>query len=371
MIRLANLIARFEDDFLDQYGDTLLPSQRRALSAMKTCRTRASRHLQLVCNDCRHTDWIPHSCGHRACPHCQHHEAEQWLHRQRQRQLPVRYFLVTFTLPRQLRRLAWAHQRRVYDAMIGCSWQTIAQFARNDRQLHGETGAIAVLHTHARRLDFHPHVHLVVPAAAVDAKARCWRTRRCRQKRPYLFPHKALAKVFRAKLLQAFADAGLILPGGCPENWVVDCKAVGSGEKALLYLSRYLYRGVLLEKQIVACHDGQVTFRYRDGKTGRYRYRTETGARFIALLLRHVLPKGFRRARNYGFLHPNRKRLIALLQLLLPAKRTEPPPAPRVRPPISCPCCGKPMTILRIGVLPINVPALPPPPLEQGGEQAM
>ena len=370
MIRLANLIARFEDDFLDQYGDTLLPSQRRALGAMKTCRTRASRHLQLVCNDCRHTDWIPHSCGHRACPHCQHHEAEQWLHRQRQRQLPVRYFLVTFTLPRQLRRLAWAHQRRVYDAMIGCSWQTIAQFARNDRQLHGRPAP--------------SRCSTPTPAASTSTPrpSRCPGRRRRRQSP--LLANPALQTETALSVPAQSAGQGLSRQtaagvrrrrfdpaGGCPENWVVDCKAVGSGEKALLYLSRYLYRGVLLEKQIVACDDGQVTFRYRDGKTGRYRYRTETGARFIALLLRHVLPKGFRRARNYGFLHPNRKRLIALLQLLLPAKRTEPPPAPRVRPPISCPCCGKPMTILRIGVLPINVPALPPPPLEQGGEQAM
>ena len=121
MIRLATLIDQFEADFLDHYGDTLLPGQRRALDAMKTCRSHASRHLQVACNACEHADWIPHSCGHRACPHCQHHAAEQWLQRQRQRQLPVRYFLVTFTLPAALRDLAWAHQRPVYDAMIRCS----------------------------------------------------------------------------------------------------------------------------------------------------------------------------------------------------------------------------------------------------------
>lgn len=354
MIRLATLIAQFEADFLDQYGESLLPSQRRALDAMKTCRSRASRHLQVTCNACAQTDWIPHACGHRACPHCQHHAAEQWLFRQRQRQLPVRYFLVTFTLPRELRDLAWAHQRDVYDAMLRCSWQTLAQFARNDRQLHGETGAIAVLHTHSRRLDFHPHVHLVIPAGAVDEQRRLWRTKRSKGKRPYLFSHKALAKVFRAKLLQAIADAGLALPARYPDTWVVDCKAVGTGEKALVYLSRYLYRGVLLEKNIVACENGQVTFRYRDSKTGRYAYRTETGARFLALLLRHVLPKGFRRARNFGLLHPNRKRLIALLQVLLPTRPAEPPTS-QPRPPIRCRCCGQPMVIVRTGVTPFEV----------------
>lgn len=371
MIRLATLIEQFEPDFLKQYGHTLLPSQRRALTAMKACRTQTSRHLKVVCDECEHADWIPHSCGHRACPHCQHHEAEQWLQRQRQRQLPVRYFLVTFTLPAVLRDLAWAHQRTVYDAMISCSWQTIAQFARNDLQLRGDTGAIAVLHTHSRRLDFHPHVHLVVPAGAVDAKARRWRTKRSQGKRPYLFSHKALAKVFRAKLLQALTEISLTLPHRYPKTWVVDCKAVGSGEKALVYLSRYLYRGVLLEKHIVACNDGLVTFRYRDSKTKKYRYRTETGARFLALVLRHVLPKGFRRARNFGFLHPNRKRLIALLQVLLPSQADKPPSASKPRPPITCPGCGKPMIIVRTGVLPSDVPDLKTTPTQFEVQQAM
>lgn len=370
MIRLATMIDQFEADFLEQYGDTLLPSQRRALSAMKTCRTHASRHLQATCDDCQHTQWIPHSCGHRACPHCQHHEAEQWLARQRQRQLPVRYFLVTFTLPRELRDLAWAHQRTVYDAMIRAAWQTLAQFARNDRQLRGQTGAIGVLHTHSRRLDYHPHTHFIVPAGAVDPKARLWRSKRSTGKRPFLFSHKALAKVFRAKLLHSLTEAGLTLPARYPENWVVDCKAVGSGEKALVYLSRYLYRGVLLEKHIVACKDGNVTFRYRDSKTGKYQYRTLPGARFLALLLRHVLPKGLRRARNFGFLHPNCKRLIVLLQVLLPGTQVNPPTEPKPRSPIACPCCGKPMVIVRTGVMPFDIPPSPPP-IEQPRQQAM
>ena len=116
-----------------------------------------------------YTDWVPHSCGHRACPHCRHHETQQWLQHQQRRQLPG-----------ALRELAWAHQCLVYDRMIRCAWQTLVQFARNVRQLHGDTGVIAVLHTHSRRLDYHPHVHLVVSAGAVDAKARCWRTKHTR-----------------------------------------------------------------------------------------------------------------------------------------------------------------------------------------------
>ncbi|MCQ4323193.1 transposase [Pseudomonas stutzeri] len=106
----------------------------------------------------------------------------------------------------------------------------------------------------------------------------------------------------------------------------LDCKAVGSGEKALVYLGRYPYRGVIREQDIAACVDGQVSFRYRAAKTGKLERRTVPGAQFLWLVLQHVLSKGFRRARNYGFVHPNRRQLIALLRVLL--KRAAPPAAP-------------------------------------------
>lgn len=147
--------------------------------------------------------------------------------------------------------LAWAHQQRIYDLLIGCAWQSVHTFSRNDRQLQGTPGAIAVLHTNTRRLDYHPHVHLVMPAAAIDGDRKRWCTKRSRQaKARYLFNHKALAKVFRAKMLAGIEAAGLALPPRHPSTWVVDCKSVGSGEKALAYLGRYLYRGVIREKDI-------------------------------------------------------------------------------------------------------------------------
>ena len=129
-----------------------------------------------------------------------------------------------------------------------CAWDTVRTFSGNDKHLQGTPGATAVLHTHTRRLDYHPHVHLLMPAAAIDAMRKLWRTKRFAGKgakagKPYLFSHKALAKVFRAKLLAALAAAGLTLPVSYPEQWVVDCKSVGSGTKALIYLGRYLYRG--------------------------------------------------------------------------------------------------------------------------------
>ena len=351
MIRLSSIIKTFESEFLDQYQGQILPSHRKALAAMKVCRTPQSPRLQAGCSQCDHTLTVPHSCGHRNCPHCQHFESQHWLERQLQKRVPAEYFLLTLTLPAELRSLAWRHQRRLYALMIQCVWETVRTFSQNDKQLQGIPGAIAVLHTHSRRLDYHPHVHLVMPAAAMDAVKRLWRTKRQKartnkNRKPYLFNHKALAKVFRAKLLDAITNEGLALPASYPPTWVVDCKSVGTGEKALVYLGRYLYRGVIREKDIVRCKDGRVTFRYQDSTTKQWVLQTVSGAKFLWLVLRHVLPKGFRRARNFGFLHPNSKRLIRLLQLLIGLDPTRVLALIKKRPALRCPCCGAKMKVI-------------------------
>jgi len=349
MIRLATVIEAFEADFLAQYRSELRAEHYRALTAMTHCRTQASLKMQVQCSACEHQKLVPHSCGHRHCPHCQHHESQQWLERQRKKQVPAEYFLLTFTVPAEFRALAFAHQREVYEVLMRCAWETVRTFSQNDRQLRGTPGAIAVLHTATRRLDFHPHVHLVMPAAAIAADGgRQWRTkRRGKGKDSYLFNHKALAKVFRAKMLAGIKATGLTLPGRYPETWVVDCKSVGNGEPALIYLGRYLYRGVIREKDIVACKDGVVCFRYQNAKTGRSEQRTLPGADFLWLVLQHVLPKGFRRARNFGFLHPNCKRLIAVLHLVLKFVPGHSLAWVKARAPILCSCCGAVMAIVR------------------------
>jgi hypothetical protein len=347
MIRLAAVIATFEADFLAQYRDRVRPEHYRALAAMKHCRTQASRKMQVQCPECAQQKLVPHSCGHRHCPHCQHHESQQWLERQLKKQVPAAYFMMTFTLPAEFRPLAWAQPSVVYDLLMRCCWETVRTFSHNDKQLRGTPGAIAVLHTNTRRLEYHPHVHLVMPAAALDAERKQWRTKRRTAKGGYLFNHQALAKVFRAKLLAAIAAAGLAPPGRYPKEWVVDCKAVGTGQKALIYLGRYLYRGVIAEKDIVACDNAQVSFRYRDAKTGQMERRTVSGAHFLWLVLQHVLPKGFRRARNFGFLHPNCKRLIALLHVILKLAPGRSLAWFKERAPILCACCGAMMVIVK------------------------
>jgi hypothetical protein len=271
------------------------------------------------------------SCGHRFCPRCQHAAGEQWLERQRAKLLPCDYFLITFTVPAQLRSLVYDHQRSAYDLLIKLTWQTLAQFGLNDKQLGGKLGATLVLHTHSRALNFHPHVHVLIPAGAIALNTRTWRTKDGK----FLFPENALARVFRAKWFQAMTEQGWRVREKLPEKWVVDCKHVGNGEKALIYLGRYLYRGVLREKDILRCENEQVTFRFTDN-SGQVRTRTLAGAQFLWLLLQHVLPAGFRRSRDYGFLHGNAKRVIQLLHLVLKVRIAP----PKEKPPLCCRHCG-------------------------------
>ena len=343
-MRLAEVVARFEPEFMQRYGERLTCDLRRALRCWRDCRGAQAPHLACHCMACQASATLPQACGHRSCPHCQHDLGSDWLAQQQALRLPVDYFLLTFTLPAQLRGVARRHPRVVHAALMQCAWQTLQAFARRGRGV--DLGATAVLHTHNRRRDYHPHVHLVVPGGGVNPTTCRWNA-----KRRYLFNSRNLARVFRAKLLQRLRDLQLTLPADLPDAWVAHCTCVGDGEQALAYLARYLYRGVLSEHDLLDVTDGQVRFRYRDATTQQMHIRTLPGADFLWLLLSHVLPKGFRRCRSYGLLHHRRRTLLRRVQLML--RVTSPPTRTRTRRPVLCWRCGSPM---RLRVVPSGEP---------------
>lgn len=341
-MKLASILNQYRDAFQDKYRSRILPGHLRAINAISRCRTPEAGQLLVQCSDCGHTEWRPRSCGHRNCPQCQNHDTSLWLDRQQEKLLPVEYFLATFTLPNELRFLAWNHQTLVYNLLFACASSTLKGFGANPKNLGADIGMTVVLHTHNRRLEYHPHVHIVVPGGGVDKAKKQWK----KKKSKYLFNEFALAKVFRARFCEAAADAGLNLPDSTPLNWVVDCRRAGKGLSALKYLSRYLYRGVIGETNIVSNRDGKVTFKYVESRTRKTRFRTLRGEDFLWLVLQHVLPKGFRRVRDYGFLHGNAKRLLRLVQLILQVFIQV--ASPRLRPIFICPICQAHMRILAI-----------------------
>ena len=330
-MQLAPILEQYLDAFRAKYGSRLLPSHQRAINAITSCRTPEAGQLIVECSDCSHTVWQPRSCGHRNCPQCQNHETTLWLDRQQAKLLPVEYFMATFTLPYELRSLAWSNQTLVYNLLFTCAAGTLIDFGLNPKNLGAKIGMTAVLHTHNRRLDYHPHIHIVVPGGGVDIARKQWK----KKKSKFLFNEFALAKVYRARFLEAATKAGLRLPKSVPQKWVVDCRHTGKGSSALKYLSRYLYRGVIAESDIVSNQDGNVTFKYVESRTGKTRYRTTKGEDFLWIILQYVLPKGFRRVREYGFLHGNAKKLLSLIQLVLQVLVQA--STPRSRPAFKCP----------------------------------
>ena len=344
MILLSSIINKFKNSFFVKYKKSILPGHAKALHAMERCRQEHGRHMLVRCtnDDCGEIAYVPHSCGHRNCPHCQNHENQQWIDNQLSKRLPATYYLITFTLPSHLRDLTWKNQKIIYTLMFFCVQEVLKTFTRNDKKLMGEAGFTAILHTHSRALDYHPHIHVLIPGASINKKTGLWRV-----KSPgYLFNHKALAKVFRAKLLEAIVDNKLQVPKNCPKEWVVDCKDVGNGDKAIVYLGNYLYKGVIQEKDILQCQDGMVTFRYVNSKTKQYQTKTVTGEYFLFLLMLHVLPKGFRKTRCYGFLHPCCKKLILFLQMVLRINPCNMVKKIRKRAKIICPSCKAEMEII-------------------------
>jgi len=339
-MHFASILNQYHDALQAKYGSRLLPSHLRAIEAIRRCRTPEAGELYVTCPDCGQTEWRPRSCGNRSCPQCQNHEASIWLDRQQTKLLPVEYFMATFTIPYELRFLAFDNQKLVYDLLFACVSSTLKDFGLNPKNLGADIGMTAIMHTHNRRLDYHPHIHVVVPWGGVDKARKQWK----KKKSKYLFNEFSLASVFRARFLEALNKAGLSLPDSLPRKWVAHCAYVGKGLPALKYLSRYLYRGVILENNIVSCQDGNVTFKYVESRTGKTRYRMLKGEDFLWLVVQHVLPKGFRRVRDYGFLHGNSKKLLSLVQMVLQVLIEV--CTPRPRPFFKCPKCEAPMQIM-------------------------
>ena len=340
---LLQTIDRYAAECLHQYGHRFRDEHRHALSAMRHCRTKHYGQLHWQCPGCEHTQDTFRSCGHRSCQRCQNADNTRWLERQQAKLLPVDYFMVTFTLPAQCRGVAWENQRAMYGLLFDAAVSTCRDFARTDKHLQGEIGQSAVLHTQTLRLDYHPHVHVIIPGVAIDSKHRRWQT----PKGQYLFAHTALAKVFRARMLEGMKKAEISPKRSLPKSWVVDCRAIGNGLPALKYLSRYLYRGVISEKQLIRDDGTSVSFSYRDGQTQKRMTRTVSGARFVWLLIQHVLPSGFRRVRDYGFLHGNARRKLIRVQWFLKVSLSSKPP-PRQRPAFLCSQCSEPMHVVSV-----------------------
>jgi hypothetical protein len=263
--------------------------------------------------------------------------------------LPAPYFLLTFTLPGELRRVARSHQKLVYHLLFRASADAVQYLAQDPRFIGGQIGMVGVLHTWGRNLAYHPHVHYLVPAGGLAADGN-WRPAR----KNFLLPVKALSRIFRAKFRDAlrktdcFADVPVEV---WKQEWVVHCQPVGRGLNALKYLAPYIFRVAISNNRILKLADGRVTFRYRTSDTGKSRVCTLDAEEFIRRFLQHVLPKAFVKVRYYGFLGSGLRQRLAALREQLGNSPEDLPPLPEVADQdiqpsphaVLCPTCGQVM----------------------------
>jgi hypothetical protein len=333
---LADIVRAAGPAFHAARGDRLLPSQRRALADIVACRTAALGGSLYACDDCGALDYRYHSCRNRHCPTCQQDRAQDWLMRLRARLLPCDHYLLTFTLPQEVRALAHSHQKQVYALLLQTAAATVQALAADPAWVGGMPGILAVLHTWSRTLTYHPHVHLLVTAGGLCADGSAW----IKPAHPrFLMPGFALSPIFRAKLRDALLRAGLadaVDPAVWNRRWVVHVQSIGRGEHAALYLSRYVYRVALCNDRIERFHNGHVTFRYTHARTHDTRRMTLPVEHFLDRFLLHVLPRGFAKIRSYGLLSPSHKTRLERARLLLDHHTTaliHPREAPTEKPP--------------------------------------
>lgn len=354
MPTLAEIFRQYGPAYRAKYGEQMLPSHQAAMRAIEQCRTEAMGGHLYECPACHEQVYSYHSCKNRSCPQCQHDAAQIWLEKQQALLLP--YFLVTFTLPAGLRKVARSHQEIVYNLLFRSSAEALQELAADLRFVGGQIGAMGVLQTWTRDLRFHPHVHLVVPGGALSADGQQWLSAR----HNFLVRVEPLGILFRNKFRDGLKQTDLFakVPTALwQQSWVVDCRPVGDGVSALKYLAPYVFRIAISNHRIRKVENDQVTFRYKDGDSGQWRTATVPAEEFIRRFLQHVLPKGFVKVRYFGLLATGNRARLRQTQALLTANSPlttsptpEPPqahPGPAPTSSLTCPKCGHPLLAIR------------------------
>ena len=344
-LEVAEVFRRYGEQFLNRWGHTVSPQQRKALQEISVCRTAAlGGHLE-ECDRCGHRRIAYNSCRNRSCPKCQSTARDRWLAERAQELLPVSYCHVVFTVPNQLAPLAWQNQRCFYTLLFRAVAKALLEIAADARHLGARLGFLAVLHTWSQNLLLHPHVHCLVPAGGLALDGSGWIS--CRRK--FFLPVRVLSRLFRGKLLAfleaAFVEGELQFSGRLTEladparfhallnqlrqtDWVVYAKPpFGGPEHALKYLARYTHRVAISNGRLVSLAEDRVSFHWRDSKAGkRLKVMTLEAVEFIRRFLLHVLPPGFVKIRHFGFLaNRNRSPALALCRQYLQSALSDHP----------------------------------------------
>jgi hypothetical protein len=367
-VEVADVLHAQGDAFIDQHP-WLSVQQRSVLRAITRCRTASLGGHVDHCGACGHRAISYNSCRNRHCPKCQAQARARWLAARQQDVLDVSYVHVVFTLPHALLPLGYRNAAQLYTWLFQLSAATVLEVARAPQHLGAEVGILSILHTWGQTLVRHPHVHCVVPAGGLSPDRQRWI-------RPthdgFFLPVKVLSRVFRGKfvaaLRRAYTRGELDLTGATEPlrdparwrrfvdtlfnaDWVVYAKPAFGGATAVLrYLGRYTHRVAISNHRLLAFDGERVTFRWKDyGQGARWRTMTLTAMEFLRRFVQHVLPRGFVRIRQFGYLASAcRTARLALARTLLAQPPAPAPSHDTLATPDAtwrCPRCGTPMTI--------------------------
>lgn len=298
-------VLRRNQDHLNKYCANTW--QVRTLNALAACRTQAlGYHVDKCTNPhCGAIHITYNSCRNRHCPKCQGHKREQWIGKRESELIKTAYYHVVFTLPDDLNRLCLHKPSKMYALLFKTAWSVIRDFASNPKFLGAKTGMIAILHTWGQNLMLHPHLHCIVPGGGITPSQK-WKPAKGKGK--YLFPVKAMSKVFRARYVEGLREIALLDQGLAKhlfaKAWMVYCKRPFFGPQQVVeYLGRYTHKIAISNHRIKNIDNGQVTFTAKDYRQGdKVHMLSLPDSEFIRRFAMHILPRGFTRIRHYGFL---------------------------------------------------------------------
>lgn len=310
---VSDILAQFLPVYRQQHS--LSYQEAKSCQHIMDCRTATLGAQKWQCNKCEHEQLHYCSCRDRHCPRCQGKKQQQWVKAQQAQVINTRYFHVVFTLPHELNVVTHYAKAELYSAFFQAVWQTLDKFAHNRKRLKGQLGLTMVLHTWGQTLSQHIHLHCLVPGGVLD-KANHWQS----VKTDYLFPVKALSRVFKAKMFAALRSRKVSIPEAetiMYKRWCVYSKpCLSKPETVIKYLSRYTQKGMLSESRLRCVDEENVTFNYRDYRQLKgVKSMTLSGVEFVRRYISHILPKGFVRVRHYGFLANRcRRKKLSVIQ---------------------------------------------------------
>ena len=319
-LEVADVVRQHGEAFLARYGPTLCGQQRRALRSITLCRTAALGGHKTRCDHCGHEAMAYNPCGNRSCPKCQSVARAAWLAKRQSEVLDTPYEHSVFTLPQDLAPLVLQNPRPLYDLLFRAVSQTLLDIGGDPKHLGADLGGMAILHTWGGQLQFHPHLHCVLPAGGLAPDGSRWVA--CRP--DFFLPVRVLSRRFRRLYLKGlerlYEQDQLTLSGRCRElsepkpwrrllatlrdkEWVVYAKEPCDSDQILTYLARYTHRVAISNHRLVALQDGEVTFRFKDHKRrGQLRNQTLDAIEFLRRFVLHVLPNGLHKVRYFGFM---------------------------------------------------------------------